>query len=390
MKQLVAQRVYGLALGYEDLNDHEELRNDPLLAVLVEKEDPENEVLAGKSTLNRLELTKETASRKERYKKIALDHGAVDRLLVEVLLRAHQEAPKEIILDLDATDDPLHGKQEGRFFHGYYGHYCYLPLYIFCGEFLLCARLRSSNIDASSGSVEELQRIVAQIRAAWPQVHIVVRGDSGFCREELMSWCEAEGVDYLLGLAKNDRLKADIAQEMEEAKAQYQETGRAARLFKEFVYQTRKSWSCARRVVAKAEHLEKGENPRFVVTSLNREAQELYEQHYCARGDMENRIKEQLMLFSDRTSTHYLRSNQLRLYFSSIAYVLLQMLRRLGLQGTELAKAQCSTIRLKLLKIGALIRITIRKVWISLASGYPHVALFQQIHEKLCAVPLKY
>jgi hypothetical protein len=393
VKQLVAQRVYGLALGYEDLNDHEELRKDPLLAVLVEKEDPDNEVLAGKSTLNRLELTKETASRKERYKKIVLDHGAVDRLLVEVFLQAHQEAPKEITLDLDATDDPLHGKQEGRFFHGYYGQYCYLPLYVFCGEFLLCARLRSSNIDASSGSVEELQRIVAQIRAAWPQVHIVVRGDSGFCREELMVWCEAEGVDYLLGLAKNDRLKADIAKEMEEAKVQYQETGRAARLFKEFVYQTRKSWSCARRVVAKAEHLEKGENPRFVVTSLNREAwpaQELYEQHYCARGDMENRIKEQLMLFSDRTSTHYLRSNQLRLYFSSIAYVLLQMLRRLGLQGTELAKAQCSTIRLKLLKIGALIRITIRKVWISLAGGYPHVALFQQIHEKLCAVPLKY
>jgi hypothetical protein len=370
VKELVAQRVYGLALGYEDLNDHDELRNDPLLALLVEKEDPDKEALAGKSTLNRLELTKETASRKERYKKIVLDHGAVDRLLVEVFLQAHREAPKEIILDLDATDDPLHGKQEGRFFHGYYGHYCYLPLYIFCGEFLLCARLRSSNIDASAGSVAELQRIVEQIRSAWPQVHIVV-----------------------LGLAKNERLKADIAKEMEEAKAQYQETGRAARLFKEFVYQTRKSWSCARRVVAKAEHLEKGENPRFVVTSLNREAwpaQELYEQHYCARGDMENRIKEQLMLFSDRTSTHYLRSNQLRLYFSSIAYVLLQMLRRLGLQGTELAKAQCSTIRLKLLKIGALIRITVRKVWISLAGGYPHVALFQQIHEKLCAVPLKY
>jgi hypothetical protein len=393
VEELVAQRVYGLALGYEDLNDHEELRNDPLLAVLVEKGDLGEKALAGKSTLNRLELTGETASRKERYKKIVLDHGAVDRLLVEVFLEAHREEPKEIILDLDATDDPLHGKQEGRFFHGYYGQYCYLPLYVFCGEFLLCARLRSSNIDASSGSAEELQRIVAQIRAVWPQVHIVVRGDSGFCREELMSWCEAEGVDYLLGLAKNDRLKADIAKEMEEAKAQYQETGHAARLFKEFVYQTRKSWSCARRVVAKAEHLEKGENPRFVVTSLNREAwpaQELYEQHYCARGDMENRIKEQLMLFSDRTSTHYLRSNQLRLYFSSIAYALLQMLRRLGLQGTELAKAQCSTIRLKLLKIGALIRITIRKVWISLAGGYPHVALFQQIHEKLCAVPLKY
>jgi hypothetical protein len=392
VKELVAQRVYGLALGYEDLNDHEELRNDPLLAVLVEKGDPGKEALAGKSTLNRLELSKETASRKERYKKIVLDHAAVDRLLVEVFLAAHRAEPQEIILDLDATDDPLHGKQEGRFFHGYYGHYCYLPLYIFCGEFLLCARLRSSNIDASAGSVAELKRIVAQIRCAWSGVRIVVRGDSGFCREELMAWCEAEGVDYLLGLAKNERLQAEIVQEMGQAKAQYQETGRAARWFTEFVYQTRKSWSRARRIVAKAEYLEKGENPRFVVTSLNREAwpaQALYEEQYCARGDMENRIKEQLMLFSDRTSTHYLRSNQLRLYFSSIAYVLLQMLRRLGLAGTELAKAQCSTIRLKVLKIGALIRITVRKVWVSLAGGYPYVTLFRQVYEKLCAMPLK-
>jgi len=392
VEEMVAQRVYGLALGYEDLNDHEELRNDPLLAVLVEKADRGSQVLAGKSTLNRLELTQETASRKERYKKIVLDHGAVDRLLVDIFLEAHPEEPKEIILDLDATDDPLHGNQEGRFFHGYYGHYCYLPLYIFCGEFLLSARLRPSNIDAAAGSVEELKRIVAQIRSAWSQVRIVVRGDSGFCREELLAWCEAEGVDYLLGLAKNERLKVEIKKEMEEANARYQETGRAARLFKEFVYQTRKSWSRARRVVAKAECLEKGENPRFVVTSLSGEqwpAQALYEEHYCARGDMENRIKEQLMLFSDRTSTHYLRSNQLRLYLSSIAYVLLQMLRRLGLEGTELAKAQCSTIRLKVLKIGALIRITVRKVWVSLAGGYPYVALFQQIYEKLCAVPLK-
>jgi hypothetical protein len=392
VEQLVAQRVYGLALGYEDWNDHQELRSDPLLAVLVEKGELGKEALAGKSTLNRLELTGETVSRKERYKKIVLDQGAVDRLLVEVFLEAHWEEPKEIILDLDATDDPLHGKQEGRFFHGYYGHYCYLPLYIFCGEFLLGARLRSSNIDAAAGSVEELQRIVARIRSAWPQVRIVVRGDSGFCREELMAWCEAEGVDYLLGLAKNERLKAEIAKEMGEARTQYQQTGRAARLFQEFVYLTRESWGRARRVVAKAEHLEKGENPRFVVTSLSGEpwpAQALYEEHYCARGDMENRIKEQLMLFSDRTSTHYLRSNQLRLYFSSIAYVLLQMLRRWGLEGTEWAKAQCSTIRLQLLKIGALIRLTVRKVWISLAGGSPYVELFRQIHEKLCAVPLK-
>ena len=390
--ELVAQRVYGLALGYEDLNDHEELRNDPLLAVLVEKADPRQEALAGKSTLNRLELTRETASRKERYKKIVLDHGAVDRLLVEVFLAAYREEPEEIILDLDATDDPVHGKQEGRFFHGYYGHYCYLPLYIFCGEFLLGARLRPSNIDAAAGSVEELKRIVTQIRSVWSRVRIVVRGDSGFCREELMAWCEAEGVDYLLGLAKNERLQAEIVKEMGQAKALYQQTRRAARWFTEFVYQTRKSWSRARRVVAKAEYLEKGENPRFVVTSLNREAwpaQALYEEQYCARGDMENRIKEQLMLFSDRTSTHYLRSNQLRLYFSSLAYVLLQMLRRLGLEGTELAKAQCSTIRLKVLKIGALIRITVRKVWVSLAGGYPYVTLFRQVYAKLCAMPLK-
>src|SRR5438128_5451454 len=393
VEEMVAQRVYGLALGYEDLNDHEELRNDPLLAVLVEKANPSQEALAGKSTLNRLELTCETASRRERYKKIVLDHGAVDRLLVQVFLEAHQEAPQEIILDLDATDDPLHGKQEGRFFHGYYGHYCYLPLYIFCGEFLLCARLRPSNIDGAAGSVPELKRIVQQIRCAWPAVHIIVRGDSGFCREELMAWCEAEAVDYLLGLAKNERLKAEIQEPMKEAEALYRQSGRAARVFYEFVYQTRESWSRARRVVAKAEYLEKGENPRFIVTSLSREpwpAQPLYEQHYCARGDMENRIKEQLMLFSDRTSTAYLCSNQLRLYFSSVAYVLLQMLRRLGLEGTELAKAQCTTIRLKLLKIGALIRITVRKVWVALAGGYPYAELFRQIHAKLSALPLKH
>jgi len=392
VEELVAQRVYGLALGYEDLNDHEELRKDPLLAVLVEKSDPEGEPLAGKSTLNRLELTPETANAKARYKKIVADHAAVDRLFVDVFLAAHPQSPQQIILDLDATDDPLHGNQEGRFFHGYYGHYCYLPLYIFCGEFLLGARLRPSNIDASAGSVEELQRIVKQIRAAWPKVRILVRADSGFCREELMAWCEAEGVDYVLGLAKNERLKAQIKKELTKAERQYQETRRAARIFKEFYYKTRKSWSVQRRVVAKAEHLEKGENPRFVVTSLPAEewsASALYEQLYCARGDMENRIKEQLMLFADRTSTAYLRSNQLRLYFSSVAYVLLQMLRHLGLQGTELAKAQCTTIRLKLLKIGALIRISVRKVWVSLAGGYPYVALFRQVHEKLWALPLK-
>jgi len=402
VEELVGQRVYGLALGYEDLNDHEELRRDPLLAVLAEKPDPRGEkrarerdrgqALAGKSTLNRLELSAAEVSEEERYKKIGLDFEAVDRMLVEIFLQAHREAPQEIVLDLDCTDDPLHGEQEGRFFHGYYGHYCYLPLYIFCGESLLCARLRVSNIDGAAGSQEELERIVRQIREAWPDVQIIVRGDSGFCREELMAWCEANQVDYVLGLAKNDRLKAEIAAELHQAAAEYQRTGQAARVFKEFGYQTRESWSRARRVVAKAEHLEKGANPRFVVTSLPRQvwaARALYEDLYCARGEMENRIKEQLMLFSDRTSTAYLRSNQIRLYFSAVAYLLMQALRRLGLQGTELAKAQCTTLRLKLLKIGALLRITVRKVWVSLASGYPYQELFRQVYAQLQAVPLR-
>jgi hypothetical protein len=313
-------------------------------------------------------------------------------MLVEVFLQAHREAPRQIVLDLDSTDDPLHGEQEGRFFHGYYGHYCYLPLYIFCGEMLLGARLRVSNLDGAAGSQKELQRIVRQIRAAWPEVQIIVRGDSGFCREELMAWCEANQVDYVLGLAKNNRLKAEITAELHQAAEEYQRTGQAARGFKEFVYQTRESWSRARRVVGKAEHLEKGSNPRFVVTSLpSRDwaARALYEDLYCARGEMENRIKEQLMLFSDRTSTAYLRSNQIRLHFSSVAYLLMQALRRLGLQGTELAKAQCTTLRLKLLKIGALIRITVRKVWVSLAGGYPYQELFRQVYAQLQAVPLR-
>ncbi len=402
VEELVAQRVYALALGYEDLNDHDQLRRDPLLAVLAEKRDPSGEsrarerdqgkALAGKSTLNRLELTGEVVSEEERYKKIAMDQEAVDRMLVEVFLQAHREAPQEIVLDLDATDDPVHGNQEGRFFHGYYGHYCYLPLYIFCGEHLLSARLRPSNLDASAGSREELERIVAQIRQRWPDVQITIRGDSGFCREELMVWCEQHQVDYVLGLAKNERLKAEIAPELQQAAAAYAATGQAARVFKEFTYQTRESWSRARRVIAKAEHLEKGANPRFVVTSLSGEdweARRLYEELYCARGEMENRIKEQLSLFADRTSTAWLRSNQVRLYFSSVAYLLMEALRRLGLEGTELARAQCGTIRLKLLKIGALIRVTVRKIWVSLAGGYAYVEVWARIWSRLQLLPLK-
>lgn len=402
VEELVAQRVYGLALGYEDLNDHEELRRDPLLAVLADKADPtgasrvrerdRGKALAGKSTLNRLELTGKEVKEGERYKKIELDFAAVDRLLGEIFIQAHDAPPQQIILDLDSTDDPLHGQQEGRFFHGYYGHYCYLPLYIFCGEHLLCARLRTAKLDGATGSVEEVTRLVQQLRQAWPEVRIIVRGDSGFCREDLMAGCEANQVDYVLGLAKNERLRAEIAAELAQAAEQHRQSGQAARLFKEFLYQTRESWSRARRVVAKAEHLEKGANPRFVVTSLASSewaAQALYEELYCARGEMENRIKEQLMLFADRTSTAYLRSNQIRLYFSSVAYLLMQALRRLGLHETEMAPAQCSTLRLKLLKIGALIRITTRKVWVSMAAGYPYAELFRDIYARLQALPLR-
>jgi hypothetical protein len=395
--ELVSQRVYGLALGYEDLNDHDELRHDPLLAVLVGKPDPTGQdrvdprdrgkALAGKSTLNRLELTPVGANAESRYKKIVLNNPRAERLFTEFFVQSYPSAPQEIILDLDATDDPIHGEQLGRFFHGYYQNYCYLPLYIFCGEHLLWAQLRPSDIDASAGSVKALQKIIGRIRQDWPQVRILIRGDSGFCRENLMAWCEGNGVDYLLGLAKNDRLLREIAEAMAQAKARYQQSGEAARVFTDFTYQTLNSWSRARRVVGKAEYLSKGENPRFVVTSLSSaeiEARHLYEEIYCARGEMENRIKEQqLYLFADRTSAATMRANQLRLWFSSLAYVLLSALRRLGLQNTELAGAQCSTIRLKLLKIGAAIQITVRKVWVSLAESYPYQRIFQQVYENL-------
>ena len=402
VRDLVGQRVFSLALGYEDLNDHDRLRLDPLLAVLVGKEDPtgadrlferdKGKPLASSSTLNRLELTPWNADEQERYKKIAAKPGGMDRLLVDVFLEAFGTPPPRIWLDLDATDDPLHGQQEGRFFHGYYRSYCYLPLYIFSDEHLLCARLREANVDAATGSLEELARIVAQIRARWPDTEIIVRGDSGFCREEIMAWCEANGVEFVLGLAQNVRLTKRIADAMDEAERQYYLTGQASRVFEDFSYCTRKSWSRVRRVVAKAEHLSKGANPRFVVTSLTAErfdGRTLYEDLYCARGDMENRIKEQqLDLFADRTSTHTLRANQIRLYFSSFAYVLLCALRRLGLRETELERAQCGTIRLKLLKIGAQLRISVRKVWIAFSESYPAAALFRQVLSNIRQLPL--
>ena len=395
LKELLAQRIFGIALGYEDLNDHEQLRHDPLMAVLANKKDPvpksgpdEGFALAGKSTLNRLELTTVCPSR---YKKIIADHRKIEDFFVDAFLQI--ESPQQrIVIDLDATDDPLHGHQAGRFFHGYYKCYCYLPLYIFCGSQLLAAKLRPSNIDAAAGSVKLLDRIVKQIRVAWPNVKIVIRGDGGFCRENIMHWCESNDVDYVLGMPKNARLKRAIGKELHEAKQQFEAAGQASRVFKDFRYRTKKSWSRERRVIGKAEHLAKGENPRFVVTSLSEEAFDatnVYEKQYCARGDMENRIKEQqLYLFADRTSASTMRANQLRLWLSSVAYVLLNAIRELGLQGTQLEKAQCHTIRNKLLKIGAAIRVTVRRVWISMSGSYPFMEIFQRVFDNLRALPV--
>jgi hypothetical protein len=403
--ELVAQRVYAITLGHEDINDHDMLRGDALLAILVGKSDltgakrvrerDRGFPLAGKSTLNRLELAPADTASTHRYHKIVCRPEAVDRFFVDAFLDAYPKPQKTVILDFDATDDPLHGEQEDRFFHGYYGCYCYLPLYVFCDEHLLCARLRPSNIDAAKGSLEELERIVGQIRERWLDVKIIVRGDSGFARDDLMTWCEDNGVDFIFGLARNNRLVKKIAKQLKKAKKRFWMTGRAARCFRDFRYRTLNSWSRTRRVVGKAEQLPKGENPRFVVTSLSKEqfaTQALYEDLYCARGEMENRIKEQqLGLFADRTSSTIFFANQLRLWFSSVAYVLVSELRRVGLKGTELARAQCSTIRTKLLKVGAHVSLSVRRIWLRCASGYPYQGIFAKILANLQAhyVPLR-
>jgi hypothetical protein len=381
LPEMLAQRIYGLALGYEDLNDHEQLRSDPLLTLLSGKRELDKP-LAGKSTLNRLELV----GRSGRYHKIGYSTESLDRLLGELFLESHGSAPEQVVLDLDATDIPLHGHQPKRFFHGYYGSYCYLPLYIFAGDQLLCARLRAANQDAAAGAVEEVNSIVTQLRQRWPQTRIVLRADSGFCREELMVWCEANKVDYLFGLARNKRLQKIIGAQMQQARLLHQSTAKAARVFTGFTYSTRHSWSCARRVVAKAEYLDKGENPRFVVTSLSPKQwpdQALYEKFYCARGEMENRVKEQMCLFADRLSTGEMEGNQLRLYFSALAYTLMEALRRLGLEGTEWAQAQVDTIRLKLFKIGAILRTSVRRITLQLNSAYPWKNIFAQAFHAL-------
>jgi hypothetical protein len=386
---LVGQRVFGLALGYEDLIDHDQLRHDPVMAVLGGKLHAgraDCAPLAGKSTLNRLELSRAEPTR---YHKISYDAAAIEALFVDLFLDAHAAPPPQITLDLDATDDPLHGHQEGRFFHGYYDNYCYLPLYVFCGRHLLAAKLRPANIDASAGSVEEMARIVAQIRRRWPQVRILLRADSGFAREALMAWCENNGVDFLFGLAKNRRLVEQIPAELAQAAEQSRKTGKPARRFKDFAWRTRDSWSRQRRVVAKAEWTAGEANPRFVVTSLSRhehEARHLYEKLYCARGEMENRIKEcQLDLYADRTSAKTMRANQLRLWFASMAYVLICALRRIGLAHTRFARASCGTIRLKLLKIGALVRISVRRIKLAMPSAFPYQAEYRAAHAALAA-----
>jgi Transposase DDE domain group 1 len=380
--EMLSQRIYGLALGYEDINDHEQLRNDPVFSILAGRAALERP-LAGKSTLNRLELGTDQA---DRYKKITFRPEAVDELLVKLFIESNQQAPEHVILDIDTTDLPLHGRQEGRFFHGYYDCYCYLPLYIFCGEHVLCARLREANHDAAFGSRQEIERIVVQIRTAWPTVKIILRGDSGFCRHELMSWCESQRVDFVFGMARNQKLRRIIGAQMHEATQQWNQTGKPARVFTDFEYQAKRTkkggWDRARRVAAKAEHIDGKENPRFVVTSLTSEqwpSKALYEDLYCARGDMESRIKEQFSLFADRVSAETMRANQMRLYLSTMAYILVSGLRRLGLKATALADAQVSTIRTKLLKIGTQIRVSVRKVWISMASRYPWQDLYQQV-----------
>jgi hypothetical protein len=389
VRTLVAQRIAAIALGYEDIDDHDTLRHDPVLALLSQSLTPKRRdcaVLAGKSTLNRLELSGPAPTR---YHKIGCDTQAMEALFVDLFVEAHHKPPAEIVLDLDATDDPLHGSQEGRFFHGYYNCYCYLPLYVFCGRHLLAARLRRSNIDASAGALEEVERIVGRIRRTWPRVRIILRADSGFAREELMAWCEANRIEYIFGLARNERLESRIAPALQDACLICRQSGQATRIFRDFMWSTKKSWSRRRRVIAKAEWTRMGANPRFIVTSLKPDrwaARALYEDLYCARGDMENRIKEcQLDLYADRTSAHTMRANQIRLWFASLAYVLICALRRIGLAHTTLAEATCGTIRLKLLKIGAQVRVSVRRIKIAMASACPHAQEFALAHARICA-----
>ena len=398
IEELLAQRIFGICLGYEDVIDHDELRKDPLFATICGKTDPEGKdrnlkrdkgkALAGKSTINRVEYSATHLEEPTRYKKILYDEKMIDNYFIEKFIQSREDdKPECLILDIDATDDPLHGHQQGRFFHGYYDCYCYLPLYIFCGEDLLSVKLRTANLDPGNEALPDIRRVVKRLKEKWPEVKIILRGDSGFCREHIMSWCEQEGIFYLFGMSKNNRLYKRIEKELTLVKKIYKKTSKTNRKYKDFTYRTLKSWRRRRRVIGKAEYGFKGENPRFIVTNLGKDeysAQELYEDVYCTRGDMENRIKEQqLFLFADRTSCAMLAANRLRLYFASVAYVIMNELRKNGLCGTELSRAQCSTIRLKLLKIGAVITVSVRRVFVNFSSAYPYKNIFYQVLSKL-------
>lgn len=371
-KTLLAQRILSIALGYEDLNDQQTLREDALLQLITERGIDPEQPLASPPTLCRLE------NRVYRPTLVAMV-----KVLVEAFIASHEHPPEELVLDFDATDDPVHGRQEGRFFHGYYDQYCFLPLYVFCGEQLLVPYLRPANIDAAKHAWAILSLLVKRFRQVWPKVRIVFRGDSGFCRRRMLRWCEQNDVGYLVGLAKNARLLRLAEPWMKQAERLPAIDGEARRVFTEISYAAG-SWDRERRVLIKAEHLVDKANPRFVVTNLTGRPQTLYEDRYCARGEAENRIKEQqLMLFADRTSCHKFRANQFRLLLSSAAYVLVQTLRRVGLAGTELAEAQVSTIRTRLLKIGARVATSVRRVVLHLAAGYPLQELFVTVVERL-------
>ena len=365
---MLRQRVYGLALGYEDLNDHDQLRKDWALQTATERDTE----LASSATLCRLE---NRADRENAW--------AIHRVMFEQFTKSFKRPPRELILDFDATDDTVHGNQEGRFFHGYYDSYCFLPLYVFCGERLLVSYLRPSKIDGAKHAWAILSFLVKELRKTWPKVKIIFRGDSGFCRHKMLSWCERNEVDYIVGLAKNKRLNAQSQELQEQAKKQFQQTGNKQRLFSAFNYSA-KSWGRERRIIAKAEYTDKGPNPRYIVTTLDGDPQRLYDRLYCARGEMENRIKEQqLHLFADRTSCHQWWANQFRLLFASLAYILLEGIRRLALKGTKMAKAQCNTIRLTLLKVGAVIIKNTRRIRFLLSSAYPYQNLFKHVTQQL-------
>ena len=396
--ELVAQRIFALAMGYEDLNDHNQLRLDPVIAAAVGKTDPlglervhfqdRGKALAGASTLNRMELS---AQKSEGYHKLPCDPERMEDLVLQLGTETLERDTKQIILDIDATDDPLHGSQEGAFYHGYYHNYCYLPLYICVGDVPLWAQLRTSDHDACEGTNQALEKIVPALRKRCPQAEIILRGDSGFCRESILQWCEANGLQYVIGLARNARLEKEIEETMIRIKERQCLCGTAVRDYKSFVYQTRDSWSRSRRVIGKAEITLQGTNPRFVVTNLGDEIQAdtVYEEHYCPRGQMENIIKQQqLDLAADRTSTAHMASNQLRLWFSTLAYMMLERLRRWGLYDTLLSRATAGTVRLKLLKMAAKITVSTRRIYIQFNSSFPLKELWQKCLNRLSQVPI--